>query len=223
MKSCPEYKALIDLDAGVPPADAADLSAHLQTCADCTAYKADAARTEHLLRALRRRLTTQDPLDGAFERLSVRSAASRRQLYWALALLAAAITTPFAVALRGPPPAPVSLLLLVVIAACGVTVWAALREQAAFTRFKERPHDFFETWTSDLAKRIRMTTGGAVFVGVWSAGFLAWAVLGPFPTYQRAVLLGAAFLLAFGALHTVFVELRDLKSELNLVRQAGRG
>ncbi len=222
MKSCPEYKALIDLDAGVDGAEAADLGAHLQTCADCTAYKADAARTEHLLRALRRRLTTQDPLDRAFERLSVRSAASRRQLHWALALLAAAITTPFAVALRGPLPTPVSLSLLVVIAAGGMLVWVALREQSAFTRFKERPQDFFETWTRDVAQRIRMTTGGAVLVGVWSAGFLAWAVLGAFPTYQRAVLLGAAFLLAFGALHTVFVELRDLKSELNLVREAGR-
>jgi predicted anti-sigma-YlaC factor YlaD len=222
MKSCPEYKALIDLDAGVAPLEAADLGAHLQTCADCAAYRADAARTEHLLRALRRRLMTRDPLDDAFERLSVRSAASRRQLYWALALLAAAITTPFAAALRGPLPAPVSLLLVVVIAAGGMLVWAALREQSSFARFRERPQDFFATWTRDLAQRIRMTTGGAVLVSAWAIGFLAWAVLGAFPTYQRAVLLGVAFLLAFGALHTFFVELRDLKSELNLVREAGR-
>lgn len=222
MKSCPEYKALIDRDAGVAPAEAADLTAHLHTCADCTAYKADAAMTEQQLRALRRRLATQYPLDSAFEQLSRRSAASRRQLSWALVLLAVSITAPFAVALRGGLSVPVALLLLVVIAACGVCVWAALREQSAFARLKERSQGLFETWTRDLAQRIRMTTGGAAFVGVWSIGFIAWAVLGAFPMYQRVVLLGAAFLLAFGALHTVFVELRDLKSELNLVREAGR-
>ncbi len=220
MKTCPEYKALIDLDAGVDAAEAAELGAHLHTCADCAAYGAEGARTKHLLRALRRRLATEDPLDGAFQRLSVRSAASRRQLYWALALLAAAITTPFAVAVRSGLSGAVSLSLLVVIAAGGLLVWAALREQSAFTRFRERPQDFFETWTRDLTQRIRMMTGGAMLVGVWSAGFLAWAVLGPFPTYQRAVLLGVAFLLAFGVLHTVFVELRDLKSELNLVARS---
>jgi hypothetical protein len=35
--------------------------------------------------------------------------------------------------------------------------------------------------------------------------------------------LGAAFLLAFGALHTFVVELPQLKSELRLVRDAIRG
>jgi anti-sigma factor RsiW len=220
VKSCPEYKALIDHDVGLDASEVADLSAHLQTCTDCAVYRADAARTQHLLRALRRRLTTKDPLEDAFEKLSARSVASRRQLNWALALLAAAITAPLAVALRGELSARVSVLLLVVTLAGGLLVWAALRDQSAFTRLKERPQGFFETWARDLARRIRMTTGGAVLVSAWSTGFLAWAILGAFPMYQRVVLLSVAFLLAFGALHTVFVELRDLKRELDLVREA---
>lgn len=220
MKSCPEYKALIDLDAGIDASEVADLTAHLQTCTDCAVYSADAARTQLLLRALRKRLTTKDPLEDAFEQLSARLLASRRQLYWALALLAAAITAPFAVALRGELAALVSVPLLAVILGGGLLVWTALRNQSALTRLKERPSGFFETWARDLAQRIRMTTGGAVLVSAWSTGFLAWAVLGAFPTYQRVVLVSVAFLLAFGALHTVFVELRDLKSELDLVREA---
>jgi len=89
MTSCPDYKNLIDryLDLD-DPAQKAALDAHLATCASCAEYKADADKTMRLLRALKGRLTVAAPIDRAFEQLQTRLAASRRQMVWALSLVA---------------------------------------------------------------------------------------------------------------------------------------
>jgi hypothetical protein len=96
-------------------------------------------------------------------------------------------------------------LLLSLVGSC-VIVLAGRREQSALANLARRRENFHETWTRDLAKRIRMTTGGAVFVAVWSIGFLFYSVLGPFGLVEQLVVLSAAFILGFGALHTFFVD-----------------
>jgi hypothetical protein len=224
MKTCPEFKSLVDRYPDLEPSVSATLDTHLQSCGDCAEYKADADRTMQLLRVLRKRLTPpMDPVDQAFERLSSRVASSKRQMAWALVLLAMCITAPFAMLLRGDlPPTGWGLLALTVVGA-GIAVWAGTREQSAMLRLTERADGFYATWQRDLEKRIRMLTGGGVFVAAWSIGFLFYSMLGPFGIVERLVVLSAAFLLAFGALHTFVVELPQLKGELGLVRDANRG
>jgi hypothetical protein len=223
MTSCADYKNLIDryldLDDGERKAA---LDAHLATCASCEEYKADADKTMRLLRELKRHLTVATPVDQALEQLNVRLAASRRQLVWSLALIAVLVATPFAMLLRGGVPAlGLGLVALAVVAAAGL-VLAARRDQAALVRITQRPGGFYDTWRRDLEKRIRMTTGGAVLVSVWSVGFLFYSVLGPFGIVERTVVLATAVLLGWGGLNTFFVELRQLKSELALVKDASR-
>ena len=104
MKSCPEYKSFVDRFGGLDSNQRASLDAHLKSCGDCAEYKADADRTLQLLRAFRKHLTPTDPIDHAFERLSLRLAASKRQMVWALVLVATCIAAPFAMLLRGDLP-----------------------------------------------------------------------------------------------------------------------
>jgi hypothetical protein len=223
MKSCPEFKSLVDRYPDLESSERASLDTHIQSCGDCAEYKADADRTMELLRALRKHLTPTDPVDQAFERLSSRLAASKRQMVWALVLLATCITAPFAILLRGDLPRTGWGLLVLTVVAAGILVWVATREQSAMLRLVERAGGFYATWQRDLQKRIRMLTGAGVFVAAWSIGFLFYSMLGPFGIVERLVVLSAAFLLAFGALHTFVVELPQLKGELRLVRDASRG
>jgi len=222
MTSCADHKNLIDRYLDLDPAQKAALDAHVATCASCAEYKADADKTMRLLRELKRRLAVSAPVDQAFEKLNARIAASRRQMAWSLGLVALLGATPFAMLLRGGAPAVGIGLVALAIVAAVATVWAAQRDQAALLRITQRSGGFYDTWRSDLEKRIRMTTGGAVLVSVWSIGFLFYSVLGPFGIVERAVVLSAAVLLGWGGLHTFLVELRQLKSELALVKDASR-
>jgi anti-sigma factor RsiW len=222
MMSCPEYKSLIDHYLDLDVSQKANLDAHLKSCASCAEYKADADKTMQLLRDLRKRLTPTDPVDQAFDLLSSRLAASRRQMVWALVLVAACVTAPFAMMLRGDLPLTVGGLLLLSLASAGGVAWQISREQSSMVRLTRRTAGFYETWKRDLNRRIRMTTGGAVYVAAWSIGFLFYSVLGPFGLVEQLVVLSAAFLLVVGALHTFFVELPQLKNELGHVRDACR-
>jgi anti-sigma factor RsiW len=223
MKSCPEYKSLVDRYPDLEFDLRASLEAHLESCGSCAEYKADADRTMQLLRALRKHLTSSDPVDQAFERLSGRLTALRRQTAWVLVLMATCITAPFAMLLRGPLPPIGFVPPALVIVAAGVLFWAVKREQAAMVGLTWRASGFYSSWQRDLEKKIRMLTGAGVLVAVWSVGFLFYSMLGPFGIVERLVVLCAAFLLAFGALHTFVVELPQLKGELRLVRDASRG
>jgi hypothetical protein len=223
MKSCPEYKSLVDRYPDLESNLRASLDVHLESCGSCAEYKADGDRTMQLLRALRKHLTPTDPIDQAFERLSLRLSASKRQMLWALAFVAICIAAPFAMLLRGDLPSTVSGLLVLTLAAAGIGVWQISRGQSAMLRLTERAGGFYATWQRDLEKRIRMLTGAGVLVAAWSIGFLFYSMLGPFGIVERLVVLCAAILLAFGALHTFVVELPLLKGELRLVRDASRG
>jgi hypothetical protein len=223
MKSCPEYKSLVDRYPNLESNLRASLDAHLESCGSCAEYKADADRTMQLLRALRKHVTPSDPVDQAFERLSLRLAASKRQMVWALALVTTCIAAPFAMLLRGGLPRMGWGLLILALVAAGIGVWQISRGQSVMMRLTERAGGFYATWQWDLEKGIRMLTGVGVLVAAWSVGFLFYSMLGPFGIVERVVVLCAAFLLAFGALHTFVVELPQLKSELRLVRDASRG
>jgi hypothetical protein len=223
MSSCPEFKAQIDRSLDLNDRDREALGAHLVSCASCAEYKADADRTMALLRELRQRLTPTAPVDQAFERLSARLAALRRQTVWTLVLIAVCVATPFAMLLRSPlDPIGLGLLALCLVGAC-VLVWQAKREQSAMLSFTRRTSGFYASWQRDLERKIRMLTGGGVLVGAWSIGFLFYSVLGPFGIVERLVVLCTAVLLGVGALHTLVVELRQLKDELALVQDASRG
>ena len=223
MKSCPEYKSFVDRYGDLESNQRANLNAHLESCGDCAEYKADADRTIQLLRAFRKHLTPTDPIDKAFERLSLRLAASRRQMVWALVLVATCIAAPFAMLLRGDLPLKVWGLLAVALAAAAFGVWQIRRGQSAMVRFTERAGGFYATWRRDIEKGIRMLTGGGVLATVSSVGFLSFSILGPFDVVERLVVLSAAFLTAFAALHTFIVELPQLRGELRLVRDASGG
>jgi hypothetical protein len=114
-------------------------------------------------------------------------------------------------------------LLVLTTAGAAIAAWQVRRKQSALLRLTESPGGFYATWQRDLEKGVRMLTGAGMYVTVWSIGFFAYSMLGPFGIVERLVVLGAAFLLAFGALHTFVVELPQLKSELRLVRDAIRG
>ena len=114
-------------------------------------------------------------------------------------------------------------LLVLTLAAAGIGVWQIRRGQSAMLRLTERAGGFYATWQRELEKGIRALTGGGLLVTVWSIGFLFYSMLGPFGVVERLVVLCAAFVLAFGALHTFVIELPQLKSELRLVRDAIRG
>jgi hypothetical protein len=221
--SCPDFKAMIDRRPQPGTADAAALDAHLASCASCESYKSDADRTHALLCQLRRVLATVDPIDNAFDLLSARLKSSRRQLVWSLALTAACAITGTVMLVRHGWLPGVGWLLLAGAVAMLLAAWQLPREQAAMTRLARREGDFYERWRTDLRKRIRSTTGGAIFVSVWSIGFVPFALFRPWGVVEQAVILGTAFILGVGALNTFFVELRDLKSELDLVNEASRG
>jgi hypothetical protein len=223
MKSCPEYKSLVDRYGKLDTELRASLDAHLESCGDCAEYKADADRTMQLLRALRKHLTPTDPIDQAFERLSLRLAASKRQMVWALAFVATCIAAPFAILLRGDLPRTVWGLLVLALAVASIGVWQIRRGESAMLRLTKRPDGFYATWQRDLEKRIRMLTGCGVYVTVWSIVFLFFSMLGPFGVVERLVVLCAAFLLVFAALHTFVVELPQLKGELRFVRDGSGG
>jgi hypothetical protein len=223
MKSCSEYTSLADRYADLEPNLKASLDAHLESCGRCAERKADADRAMQLLRMLRKPFTPTEPIDQALERLSLRLAASKRQMLWALVLVATCIAAPFGMLLRGDLPPTVWGLLVLTAAGAAISAWQVRRKQSALLRLTERPGGFYATWQRDLEKGVRMLTGGRMYVTVWSIGFFAYSMLGPFGIVERLVVLGAAFLLAFGALHTFVIELPQLKSELRLVRDAIRG
>src|SRR5262245_34726658 len=104
MKSCPDYKSLVDRYGDLESESRASLDVHLGSCGDCAEYKADADRTTQLLRALRKHLTPADPVDEAFKRMSLRLAASKRQMVWMLAFVAICVAAPFAMLMRGDLP-----------------------------------------------------------------------------------------------------------------------
>lgn len=223
MNSCPEYKSLVDRYGDLETSQRASLHAHLEACASCTDYKAGADRTTHLLRALGKRLTPTDPVDQAFERMSLRLAASRRQMTWLLVFIASCVAAPFAMLLRGDLPLEVWGLFALALAAAGIGAWHIRRGQSAMLHLADRPDDFYATWQRDLEKRIRMLTGGGVYVAVWSIVFLFCSMWAPFDIVGRLVVLGAGFVLVFAALRAFVVELPQLKSELRLVQGAGGG
>ena len=220
MTSCPEFRAQIDRCPDLDASSRAHLDLHLASCPTCAEYKADADKTLHLLRALRNRLTPTDAVEQAFERLSGRLAALRRQTVWALVFIATCITAPFAMLLRGPLPPTGFGPLALALAAAAVLFWAVKREHAAMVNLTRRASGFYSSWQRDLEKKIRMLTGAGVLVAVWSVGFLFYSAFGPFGIVERVVVLCAAFILGVGALHTFVVELKQLKDELALVRDA---
>jgi len=223
MKSCPEYKSFVDCYGDLNPNQKATLDEHLESCGGCAAYKADADRILQLLRGMRTQFTPADPVDLAFERLSSRLAASRRQMVWALALVAMCIAAPFAMLMRGDLPPRVWSLLAVALAAACVGAWQIRRGQSAVLRLTERADGFYATWRRDLEKRVWVLTGGGVLATVSFVAFLSFSILAPFGAVERLVVLCAAFLTAFASLHTFVVELPHLKGELRLVRDASGG
>jgi anti-sigma factor RsiW len=224
MTSCAEFRAQIDRYADIDASSRANLDAHLRACAACAEYKADADKTMQLLRELTKRLTPTAPVEQAFERLATRLAALRRQTVWGLLLVAACIIAPFAMLLRGPlPPGGFAGMLALAVAAAVTLVWGIKREQSAMLSLTRRASGFYSTWQRDLEKKIRMLTGAGALVAVWSVGFMFYSVLGPFGIVEQLVVLSTAFILAVGALHTFVVELKQLKDELALVRDASRG
>ena len=223
MKSCPEYKSFVDRYDHLDSNQRASLDAHLESCGGCAEYKADADRTLQLLRTFRKHLTPTDPIDRAFDRLSLRLAASRRQMVWALVLVATCIAAPFAMLMRGDLPHKVWAPFAVALAAAAIGVWKIRRDQSAMLRLTERAGGFYATWRRDIEKGIRMLTGGGVLATVSSVAFLCHSILGPFGVVERLVVLCAAFLTAFAALHTFIVELPQLRGELRLVRDASGG
>lgn len=222
MTSCPEFKPQIDRYVDLDASSRTNLEVHLTTCATCAEYKADADQTLQLFRTLRQRLTPTDPVEQAFERLSGRLAALRRQTVWGLVLVATCITAPLAMLLRGALSPTVLGLLALCLVGAGVAAWQIRREQSAMLSLTRRASGFYGSWQRDLEKKIRMLTGAGVLVAVWSVGFMFYSVLGPFGIVERLVVLSTAFILAVGALHTFVVELKQLKDELALVQDASR-
>lgn len=223
MKSCPEYKSFVDRNADLDTNQSADLDAHLKSCADCAEYKSDADRTLQLLRAFRKHVTPADPIDQAFERLSSRLAASRRQMVWALVLVAICIAAPFAVLLRGDLPQKIWVPFAVALAGAVFAAWQIHRGQSAMQRLAHRDGGFFASWRHDIESKIRMLTGGGVLAIVSCVAFLSFSILGPFGIVERLVVLSGAILTAFAALHTFIVELPQLRGEQRLVRDASGG
>jgi hypothetical protein len=223
MKTCPEYKSLVDRYGDLDSNQKGDLDAHVKSCGGCAEYKADADRTLHLFHAFRKHLTPADPIDQAFERLSSRLAASRRQMAWALVLVATCIAAPFAIMARGDLPQKVWGPLAAALAAASIGAWLIRRGQSAMLRLTERAGDFYATWRRDIENKIRLLTGGGVLATVSCVGFLSFSILGPFGVVERLVVLCAAFLTAFAALHTFIVELPQLRGEQRLIRDASGG
>jgi hypothetical protein len=220
MTSCPEYKSFVDRHGNLDSNQKARLDAHLESCGDCTEYKADADRTAHLLRAFRKHAQPTDPIDHAFESLSSRLAASKRQMGLALVLIAICIAAPFAMLLRGDLPPRVWGALAIALAAAAVGAWQIRRGQSAMLRLTKRAGDFYAAWRLDIATRIRLLTGGGVLATVSSVGFLFASILGPSGVVERLVVLSAAILTIYAALHTFIVELPQLKGELRLIPDA---
>jgi len=223
MKSCAEYTSFVDRYGDLDSNQRARLDAHLKSCGGCAEYKADADRTAQLLRGLRKHLTPAEPVDEAFERLSLRLAESRRQVVLALVLVATCITAPFAMLLRGDLPPKVWVALAVALAAAAIGAWQIRRGQSAMLRLTQRADGFYATWRRDLEKRIRMLAGGGVLATVSSVGFLLASILGPSGVVERLVVLSAALLTAYAGLHTFVVELPQLRGELRLVPDASGG
>ena len=173
MKSCPEYKSLVDRYPDLEFNLRGDLEAHLESCGSCAEYKADADRTMQLLRALRKHLTPSDPVDQAFERLSGRLTALRRQMVWALVVhgdlhrgtVRDAAARPFAAHwLRSPRSsrlAAAGFRCLGMSNAGKPRCWASRGERAVSTRPGSGPRE--EDPHAD---------GRGVLVAVWSIGFL---------------------------------------------------
>ena len=223
MNTCPEYKSFVDRYGDLASSQKASLDDHLRSCGGCAEYKADADRSMQLLRALRKHVTPADSTDQAFERLSSRLAASKRQMVLGLVLVATCIAAPFATMLRGNLSHEAWGPLAVALAVAAIGVWQIRRMQSAMLRLTDREGGFYETWRRDLEKGIRMLTGGGVLAIVSCVGFLAFSILGPFGVVERLVVLCAAFLTAFAALNTFVVELPQLRGELRLVRDASGG
>ena len=223
MKTCPEYKSLVDRCGDLDSIQKEGLDNHLASCGDCAQYKSDADRTMKLLRAMQKHPTITDPIDQAFARLSKRLAASKRQMVLALVLVAAVIAAPFALMLRGALSPVVWGLLVVSLVAAAFGVWHIRRGQSAMLNLAERAGGFYATWRRDLENGIRILVGGGVLAIVSCIGFLSFSILGPFGVVERLVVLSAAFLTAFAALHTFVVELPQLRGELRLVRNASGG
>jgi cation transport ATPase len=222
MKSCPEYHNLIDRDGDLDATQKGNLEAHLASCAGCTEYKANVDRTLHLLHALRKHATPTD-LDQAFEQLSSRLAASKRQMAWALVLVALCVAAPFAALSFGDFPRKNWAPFAAALAAAIVAAWQIHRGQSSLHSLTQRAGGFFATWRQDLKSRIRLLTGGGVLAVFSCLAFLSWSMLGPFGIVERLVVLCAALLTAFAALHTFIVELPQLRGEQRLVQDASGG
>src|SRR5262245_50242371 len=146
MTSCPEFQNLIDRNDELDPRQKQALDTHLGSCGDCTGYKADADRTLKLLRSLQKHPAPVDSTAQAFDSLSSRLAASKRQMVWALALVALCIAAPFAMLLRGGLSSKIGILMAATLAGSAIALWQIRRGQSSMLRLTERAGGFYATW-----------------------------------------------------------------------------
>ena len=90
-------------------------------------------------------------------------------------------------------------------------------------RLTQRAGGFYADWRRDIETKIRLMTGGGVLATVSSVGFLLASILGPSGLVERLVVLSAAILTIYAALHTFIVELPQLRGELRLLPDASSG
>ena len=221
MKSCTEYKAIIDRHPGIDEPQRAELESHLDDCRECSAYKAEAETTSRLFRELRSCLTESAQSDRAYEALSIRLKESGRQKFWALTGVGVCTVAAIAIAVRGDLTAIGALIFLIIGLLCAFFAWWSSRGRSELHPLKQPAHDFYGDWRQFLKRRIRITTlvAGVVTAEIVVGGVLLLLQESVFLTEETPILVGLGLLLGIGVLHTFFQELPQLRKELLLVEE----
>lgn len=220
MKSCAEYKGLIDSQADLDEVQATGLALHLEDCADCSEYKTEADKTQALFRDLHRSFEVDGRPDRAYQAVSRRLKESRRQMFLALAGTAACAVAPAVIWLRGDLTTFGGFVFLLIGSLCGFFAWWLSRGPLTFLPRSQREDSFYEDWRRTLERQIRITTIVAGFVSAeLVVGVLLIALQDrPFLHEGATILFGLAFLMCVGVLYTFFMELPQLRRELALAR-----
>lgn len=221
MKSCTEYKAIIDRHPGIDEPHRAELESHLDDCRECSAYNAESETTSRLFQELRSCLTESAQSDRAYAALSIRLRESGRQKFWALAGAAVCAVAAVAIALRGDLTAIGASILLTIALLCALFAWWLSKGRSALHPLSQPAADFYGDWKQVLKRRIRITTVvAAVVTGeIVVGGVLLSLQESAFLTDETPILFGLGLLLGIGVLHTFFQELPQLRKELLLVEE----
>lgn len=222
MKTCVDYKGLIDGRPDINESQETELASHLQGCVDCSDYLANADRTASLFRELRSSLAASAESDRAFAAFSVRLKESGRQAFWAVAGAVVFFVAALAIAVRGDLTAVGGIILLSGGLICSYLAWWLSSGGLAMPSRKQPTAGFYEQWRRTLERRIRLTTIVTAIVSAEIAlGLLLPAFLGrPLLIDGAPLLLGFLFVFGIGVAHTIFLELPKLKRELALVQES---